>query len=265
MLITRQTKRFLLTMFTLAGLGLVGACTSAGGTGPRVAVMSIQGSSSANSAVNKVVDRRYQLVSNEKYERAASRLDADTSDSRDVRRISRKLDIDAVVEGEMVKRGRKSYELRLILRAGESGKEFDAITVKLRSKKLKKGDMKKVQRKLYSALAVVESTYKDSSRRRGGSAGSRREMDRARKMRDRREERSRRDEDRREAKREKRRRKEDKVARRRSDDDDEDRRRSKRSKKSKKSKKKRKKGSKRVEVVTVRDESGQAIDDEDPF
>ncbi len=257
-----MTKRLLLALFTLATLGL-GACASGNTNGPRVAVISIQGSSSANSAVNRAVERRYQLVSSEKYERAASRLDADTSDSRDVRRIARKLDIDAVVEGEMLKRGNKKYELRLVLRAGESGKEFDAITVKLRSSKLKKRDLKKVQKKLYSALSVVEVRDRRTARGRSGSGSSRREMERARKMRERKHDKTRRDEERRDAKHEeKRRRKEERMARRRGDDDDDDfddddRRR--------KSKKKKRKKRRRVEVVTVRDEEGQAIDDEDPF
>ncbi|MCP4449048.1 MAG: hypothetical protein GY811_27490 [Myxococcales bacterium] len=287
--------RFLATTLALATLAFTGACaSSAGKNGPRVVVMPISGSDSAQSAVDQVVNRRYELVSDKKYRRAASRLDAKSKDSKDIRRVSRKLDIDAVVTGEMVKKGKKKYELRLVLRAGDSGKEFDSLTIKLKSKRLKKGDVKKVRKKLYSALSVVDSWDRaddeSSSRsRRSSSKSSKREMDRARKMRERKHDKTRRDEDRRAERddersakrdrdREKRdrkrskkdRRKEEKLAHRRAEEEkDEARdseRRSKRSKKSKKKSKKRKRDrDDRYEVVTVRDESGQALDEEDPF
>lgn len=293
--------RLLISTLTVMTLALVGACASSGSRGgPRVVVMPIAGSDSADDAVSQAVERRYELVSDSKYKRAASRLDAKSKDSDDVRRVSRKLDIDAVVSGEMVKKGRKKYELRLVLRAGDSGEEFDSIKIKLRSKKLKKDDLRKVRKKLYSALAVVDTWERDddddrasSSRsRRTSSTSSKREMDRARKLRKKKHDKSRRDEDRRaerdaerdqerdkeERKRaeKERRKKEEKLARRRAEEEDDDRddeddfededdddRESR--KKSKKKKKKSKKKDETYEVVTVRDSSGQAIDEEDPF
>ena len=272
MLNSRPTMlRILLTSLALTSLALAGACASSAGTSnPRVVVMPISGSDSAEAALTQAVDHRYELVSEKRYARAAKKLDAKSQGSKDIRRVSRKLDIDAVVVGEFVKKGRKQYELRLVLRAGESGKEFDSITVKLRSKKLKKKDVRKVRKKLYSALSVVETweTSGDedadsSSRSRGSrdsSSSSKKEMERARKIRERKQDESRKDDERRAERDEKRRRdkededekkerkraekdckKAEKIARKRDrdrdDDDDRDDDEDDRSKSSKSSKK----------------------------
>lgn len=294
---TRQ--RLTLWLATLF-LFVAGACVSSGSTrgNARIVVMPISGSKAVNGTVADVVDSRYELVSSRRYAKAARKLDAKSSKSKDVRKVSRKLEIDAMVAGEFVKRGKKKYELRLTLRAGDSGKKFNSIRIKLKSKKLSRRDRNKIKNKLYIALSEVDSWTKDvdeSARSRStrgkrvSSSTSHRERERARKIRESKHDRDRRDEERRadrDAKRrdrdaekrskeerkraEKKERKraaeeERKIAKRerkqreREEEDDE------RSRKSKKDKKKEKKKDESYEVITVRDTAGQAVDDESPF
>lgn len=276
---TMLRQWFILCFATVLGFAVT-ACGGATGQSARVAVISIEGNDSANALVQQAVNNRYDLVTSKRYNRAARKLKAKSLESKDVRKVSRKLDIQALVDGEFLKKGKKKYELRLTFRAGDSGKEFESVVIKLKSKKISGKDRKRIKRELYAALSdvdswVVASPNNDSDRRgsRVSAASGREERERARRMRGKNHDRARDREDRRDK------RDRDKDRRKRDDDDDDDRRSSKSKKnksKKKKSKKKKRKDRDRdrdrdreddddFDVSTERDSAGQALDEESPF
>lgn len=152
--------------------------------------MPIHGSEAVSGAVTEVVESRYDLVSSRSYVKTARKLDATSKGDQDIRKVSRELDIDALVHGEFVKRAKNKYELRLSLRAGSSGEEFDSVSVKLRSKRLSDHDRATIRKMLYKALSEVDSwreepaenevTASRSRRTRGSNSAERK---RARKLR----------------------------------------------------------------------------------
>jgi len=156
-------KRFTSIQFVCSGLlfaslVLAGACVSARAPrAPRIAVAFIDGSESAQRALSKAVDRRYHLVSTRSYAKTARKLDAESDRSKDVKKVARKLKIDAVVMGEFVKKSKKKYELRLVLREGHSGKKIDSLTIKFKSKRLRKKDLRKITKNIYEVLRYVKS------------------------------------------------------------------------------------------------------------
>lgn len=218
----------LVTIVAAFALSSVAACAggSASKGGARVVVMPISGSSAANGAVTEVVESRYDLVSSRRYAKTARKLDAKSKDDEDIRKVSRELDIDALVHGEFVKRGKRKYELRLSLRAGASGEEFESVTVKLRSKKLSDRDRSEIRKKLHKALSEVDTWGKDAdtgetasrSRRTRGSDDDERE--RARKLRKKKQDKEVREEEKRLARSE--RKSFDRDRKRSSDDEDRD-------------------------------------------
>ena len=284
-----NTQRLTLWLAALLLVGTAACASGASSRDARIVVMPISGNSSASKAVHKLVDSRYELVSSKKYKKAATKLKARSTKSKHVRKVSRKLDVDALVAGSFVKKGKRKYDLRLSLLAGDSGEEFETLTIKLKSKKLSKRDHGKIKKRLYTALSEVEGWTQDVSdssassergKRSNRGGNSDRERERARKLRDKehekemrsedrraakRDERDERDEERRSEKEKKRERKlakkERKMRRDRDEDEDEDEDRS----RSKKKKKKRDRDDD-YEVVTKRDTAtGQALDDESPF
>lgn len=184
-------KNTLISIIAACMLLGTAACVGTASKGEaRVVVMPISGSRAANGAVTEVVESRYELVSARRYAKTARELSAKSKAEEDVRKVSRKLNIDALVHGEFVKRGKRKYVLRLSLRAGASGAEFQSVTIKLRSKKLSDKDRSKIQKKLSKALAEVDTWSQDdssdddrSSRGRRSADNDDKERERARKLR----------------------------------------------------------------------------------
>lgn len=280
---TMTLQRLTLWLAALMLLGTAACASSATHGDARIVVMPIAGSTFADGTITKVVGSRYELVSANNYVRTAKKLDAKSSDSRDVRRVLRRLRADAMVAGELHKRGKRSYELRLSLRAGDSGKEFENIRIKLKSKRLTERDRKKIKKKLYVALSTVDAWTREpreTRRNRVSSRSGKREQERAREIRGKKHDRERSREGKRLSKRDKKSSKKksskkERVAEvdRDRDRDREEKKNSKKSKKDKKSKSsknskksKKKKSKKKIyEVKTVRDKTGQALDEESPF
>lgn len=294
-----------LQLFLFLGLAmlLVGCVPpgARGGPDARVAVLPMKGkrARAIDKTLHRAVSKRYELVSGKRYEKAARRLRARTTRPEHVREVARKLGLDAVVESELLKRGKRRYELRIRLFAGRTGEEIERFRFRLKRRRLSAKKHRRLRHKLVGALAEVrpspagksgESEERTRARRsRGDSERTRRERERARRLRKkkhqeqlRREAQRLEDKEREERRRKtRRRRRRERMAQAEEEEErrEERRRRSRREERAKRSRSSerdpRRRRSRRRErakeeraypVVTERDEeTGQAIDEENPL
>ena len=123
--------RRLLALVAL-GLALAGGAASAGAA--RVVVLGFSGpkAGKAQRAVERVVARRHDLVSAGQWNKAAAKLRAKKPTNKNVAKVAAKLQVDAIVTGQVVRRGPR-YALRVVVREGASGRVAETIGVALKA------------------------------------------------------------------------------------------------------------------------------------
>jgi hypothetical protein len=141
----------------------------------RVAVLPLAGkrARAIDKALTRVVRQRYEVVPGKRYRKAARKLKAKSSRAKHIRKVARKLDLDAVVESVLKKRGKKRYELKIRLLAGDTGKELSSFKMKLKRRRLSGNDERRLQRKLYAALGEVQVADEPEEEDTAGSSNRR--------------------------------------------------------------------------------------------
>src|ERR1051325_8579813 len=111
---------------------VLGAHVAEAGGRKRVVVLDFEGPKSEkfHDDLVRLIKKTHTVVPADKWNGAAEQLGAGTLSGRDVKKVARKLKIDAIVEGKIEKR-RDEFILRLKLRAGKSGELIgDSIDTK---------------------------------------------------------------------------------------------------------------------------------------
>jgi len=105
----------------------------------------------------KLIKKTHTVVPTTKWNTAAEQLSAGALSDKNIKKVARKLKIDAVVEGQVEKR-REEYILRIRLHGGKSGELIgDAITTKAQTAKLDGRAQRDLRDELLGAIDNVES------------------------------------------------------------------------------------------------------------
>lgn len=101
---------------------VLGAAPVAEAGRKRVVVLEFEGprSEKFHEDLVRLIEKTHTVVPAEKWNGTAEQLGAGTRSDRDVKKVARKLKVDAIVEGKIEKR-RDAFIIRLKLRAGKSG------------------------------------------------------------------------------------------------------------------------------------------------
>lgn len=123
----RNSRRSIASMSKLlavavAVVAVLGAGRVAEAGRKRVVVLDFEGprSEKFHDDLVRLIKKTHTVVPAEKWNGTAEQLGAGTRSNKDVRKVARKLKIDAIVEGKIEKR-RDAFIIRLKLRAGKSG------------------------------------------------------------------------------------------------------------------------------------------------
>lgn len=107
----------------------------------------------------RLIKKSHTVVPTDKWNGAAGQLGAGTLSGKDVKKVARKLKIDAVVEGKVEKR-RDEFIIRLRLHAGKSGELVgDSIDTKAEGPRIDGRAQKDLKDELVGAIDNLESNH----------------------------------------------------------------------------------------------------------
>ncbi len=107
----------------------------------------------------RLIKKTHTVVPAEKWNGAAEQLGAGTLSDRDVKKVARKLKIDAIVQGKIEKR-RDEFIIRLKLRAGKSGELIgDSIDTKAEGPRIDGRAQKDLRDELVGKIDDIESNH----------------------------------------------------------------------------------------------------------
>ena len=107
----------------------------------------------------RLIKKTHTVVPADKWTGAADQLGAGTLSGKDVKKVARKLKIDAIVEGKIEKR-RDEFIIRLKLHGGKSGELVgDSIDTKAEGPRLDGRAQKDLRDELVSAIDDIESNH----------------------------------------------------------------------------------------------------------
>lgn len=158
---------------TLLGVLLLWSATAHAGRRKRVVVLDFEGPKAErfHADLVKLLKRHDTVLSTEKWNGVANDLDAATVTERNVKKVAKKLKIDAVVEGTIVKR-RDSYIIRIKLRGGTNGAQVgDQIDTKSNESRLDGNAKRDLQDQLVGAIDALPVNRSDGGDDDGGGDG----------------------------------------------------------------------------------------------
>lgn len=138
---------------------VVGSVTSAYADRKRVVVLDLDGPSGAkfHAELVKLIKKTHTVVPIGKWNGVAEELSAADSSEKSLRKVARKLKVDAIVEGKIEKR-RDEYIIRLKLREGKSGEVIgDSIDTKAEGTRIEGRAQKDLRSELVDAIDNVKS------------------------------------------------------------------------------------------------------------
>jgi hypothetical protein len=127
----------------------------------RVVVLEFEGprSEKFHDDLVRLIKKTHTVVPAEKWNGTAEQLGAGTRSGRDVKKVARKLKIDAIVEGKIEKR-RDEFIIRLKLRAGRSGEPIgDSIDTKAEGPRIDGRAQKDLRDELVGKIDDMESNH----------------------------------------------------------------------------------------------------------
>jgi hypothetical protein len=127
----------------------------------RVVVLDFEGpkSDKFHDDLVKLIKKTHTVVPTEKWNGAAEQLDAGTLSEKNVKKVAKKLKVDAVVEGKIEKR-RDEFIIRLKLRAGKSGEQVgETIDTKAEGPRIDGRAQRDLKDELVGAIDNVESNH----------------------------------------------------------------------------------------------------------
>ncbi len=110
------------------------------------------------------VDRDYELVSTRTYRRTAEDLGVRRTTPRSVRKVARRLDVDYVLQGKVVRTGRTRWALHLRV-IDDSGAVIGKLAVPLGGRTLSARGRKALERKLARTFAKADAAAEARARR----------------------------------------------------------------------------------------------------
>jgi hypothetical protein len=137
----------------------LGACVAA--PQRKVAVLGVERASGASDRaleawVAERVDRRYDVVPKRTYWKKASRLGAEKITANNVRRVAKRLDLDAIVYGEVSKKKRGRAWLTLWVHDGRTGKVIETHGLAVKRGKVSSKQARRIDRELLASLPAVD-------------------------------------------------------------------------------------------------------------
>src|SRR5262249_3366004 len=123
--IASRNSVVVLALAACAALAMLGPSAAAAGGRKRVVVLAFEGPKAEkfHDDLVKLIKKTHTVVPAEKWSATAGELGAAAISDKNVKKVARKLKIDAVVEGRIEKR-RDEYIIRIKLRVGKSGEQL---------------------------------------------------------------------------------------------------------------------------------------------
>jgi hypothetical protein len=139
----------------VAALAACGRGTAAD-TRPKVALLDIRGGGGGvRDAVQDMLADDYRVMSAGEYAQTARRLRAKKLKNAHVRKVARKLGLEAVVYGTLKRQSGSRQLLQLIVRDGDTGKLVQEFRVPMKRKEMKTSNRRKLRTKLAAVLEVL--------------------------------------------------------------------------------------------------------------
>ena len=154
-----STSRLLAIAVAVAAVLGAGRVAEAGRK--RVVVLDFEGPKGEkfHEDLVRLIKKTHTVVPTEKWSGAADQLGAGTLSDRDVKKVARKLKIDAIVQGKIEKR-RDEFIIRLKLRAGKSGELIgDSIDTKAEGPRIDGRAQKDLKDELVGKIDDIESNH----------------------------------------------------------------------------------------------------------
>jgi TolB-like protein len=145
----------------VAVVAVLGAARVAEAGRKRVVVLEFEGprSEKFHDDLVRLIQKTHTVVSSEKWNGTAEQLGAGTRSGRDVKKVARKLKVDAIVEGKIEKR-RDEFIIRIKLRAGKSGELVgDSIDTKADGPRIDGRAQKDLKDELVGKIDDIESNH----------------------------------------------------------------------------------------------------------
>jgi hypothetical protein len=119
----------------------------------RVVVLDFEGPKSAkfHDELVKLIKKTHTVISTDKWNGTAEEMDAADISDKNVKKVAKKLKVDAVVEGKIEKR-RDEYIIRLKLRSGVSGAIGTSVDTKADSPKIDGRAQREIKEELLDAI-----------------------------------------------------------------------------------------------------------------
>jgi hypothetical protein len=150
-----------LVAVAVAVAAVLGAARVAEAGRKRVVVLDFEGprSEKFHDDLVRLIKKTHTVVPAEKWNGTAEQLGAGTRSDRDVKKVARKLKVDAIVEGKIEKR-RDEFIIRLKLRAGKSGELVgDSIDTKADGPRIDGRAQKDLRDELVGKIDDIESNH----------------------------------------------------------------------------------------------------------
>ena len=154
-------SRSRLCAIAVAACMVLGAHVAEAGGRKRVVVLDFEGPKSEkfHDDLVRLIKKTHTVVPTDKWNGAAEQLDAGTLSGKNVKKVAKKLKVDAVVEGKIEKR-RDEFIIRLKLRAGKSGEQVgDTIDTKAEGPRIDGRAQRDLKDELVGAIDNVESNH----------------------------------------------------------------------------------------------------------
>src|SRR5689334_14152037 len=156
---TASTSKLLAVAVAVAAV--LGAAGIAEAGRKRVVVLDFEGprSEKFHEDLVRLIKKTHTVVPAEKWNGTAEQLGAGTRSDRDVKKVARKLKVDAIVEGKIEKR-RDEFIIRIKLRAGKSGELIgDSIDTKAEGPRIDGRAQRDLKDELVGKIDDVEPNH----------------------------------------------------------------------------------------------------------
>jgi len=143
--------------FWIAVTLLVGFASIANAAPKRVAVLSFEGPSAAKirGELIKLVQKKHRITSLESWNKTAKTLSATKITPANVKKVARKLGVDAVIEATVIKR-RDGFRVRLRLREGTTGRAFDELSLTTTGMRFDKASLRDIRDELIDVISTLD-------------------------------------------------------------------------------------------------------------
>jgi hypothetical protein len=150
-----------LLAIAVAACMVLGAHVAEAGGRKRVVVLDFEGPKSEkfHDDLVRLIKKTHTVVPTDKWNGAAEQLDAGTLSEKNVKKVAKKLKVDAIVEGKIEKR-RDEFIIRIKLRAGKSGELIgDTIDTKAEGPRIDGRAQRDLKDELVGAIDNVEPNH----------------------------------------------------------------------------------------------------------